>query len=75
LDRRLVGEAVALAMHPAHVSDIRASHALGRLAAGNRTAIERAIGSMASRLRREPSHVGHRALGFLRHALDDVDGQ
>jgi hypothetical protein len=75
LDKRLVGEAVALALHPANVSDIGATHALSRLAEGNRSAIERAIGSVASKLHGEPSHVGQRALDFLRHTLDDLDGQ
>lgn len=73
LDRRLVGKALALSLHPANGGDIAAILALGRLAAGNRIALERAIGSVALSLDGGPSDVGERALDFLRHALDDVE--
>jgi hypothetical protein len=74
LDRRLVGEAVYLSLHPGKDGDIAAIIALGQLAAGNRTALERAIGSVVLKLDGGPSDVGERALGFLRQALDNADG-
>ena len=75
LDKRLAAEAVALALHPARVTPFTAIRALGRLARGNRTAIQRAIARVALQLDGEPSHVGERALEFLRQALDEANGE
>ena len=72
LDKRLVAEALSLSLHPSDVSDTAAVRTLGRLADGNRTAIERAIGSVALKLDGEPSQVGERALALLRDTLDRV---
>jgi hypothetical protein len=75
LDKKLVAEAVSLALHPVHVSDVAATHVLVGLAAGNRTAVRRAIRMVALKLNGEPSHVGQRALDLLRNTLDHVNGQ
>lgn len=75
LDRQLVAEAVSLALHPVHVSDVGAIQLLVGLADGNRTAMRRAIRIVGLKLDGEPSHVGQRALDLLRHALDHVKRQ